>query len=248
MASPAGAARFQTTQWSLVLAAGTRGTSTAEEALARLCSIYWYPVFAFIRRRGHDTDDAQELTQSFFTRLVEKNDVGMADRARGRFRTFLLTSCEHFLANQRDRDRRIKRGGGVIHIPIEMVAAEERYERQCGHDETPERVYQREWTLTLLDSVLKTLRAEYEAAGNARVFERLAGFLTYDESAGTYVDAGRDLDMTPAAVKVATYRLRNRFRDALRESVADTVASAADVDDEIRYLLQTLERPNSNHS
>lgn len=236
-----GRARFATTQWSLVLAAGNRGSPSAEEALARLCALYWYPVFAFVRREGYGSDDARELTQSFFTRLIEKNDLEDADRSRGRFRSFLSAACRHFLSNERDFAGRLKRGGDAVRIPIDVALAEGRYQRALAHSETPERLYDRQWCLILLDSVLETLRQEYTAAGKEILFDRLCGFLTFDESAGTYADAARDLGMTPAAVKVAAYRLRGRYRDALRRTVADTVGSEADVDDEIRYLLKTLE-------
>ena len=225
-----------------MLAAGRRGSPDAEEALARLCSLYWYPVFAFVRRQGHCSDEAQELTQGFFTRLIDKNDLEDADRNRGRFRTFLLAGCRHFLSNELDRARRLKRGGDSVRIPIDVAHAEGRYQRALAHGETPERLFDRQWCLTLLDRVLDALREEYAAAGREGVFARLSGFLTFDESAGTYAEAARELGMTQAAVKVAVYRLRGRYRDALRRCVADTVATDAEVEDEIRYLLKTLER------
>lgn len=232
--------RFATTQWSLVLAAGERGSAGAEEALARLCSLYWYPVFAFVRRQGHPSDEAQDLTQGFFARLIEKGDLAGADRSRGRFRSFLLTACQHFLSNERDRTRALKRGGGLLPMSIDVVAAEGRYARALAHSETPERLYDRQWCLTLLAGILDDLREDYEASGKARVFDRLKNFLTADEGAGTQVEAARDLGMTAAAVKVAVHRLRRRYREALRRRVADTVESAEDVEDEIRYLLKTL--------
>jgi DNA-directed RNA polymerase specialized sigma24 family protein len=238
---PGAGAHFATTRWSLVLAAASRGTAGGEEALSRLCSLYWYPVFAFVRRQGYDLADAEELTQGFFARLIEKNDLEDADRSRGRFRTFLLTSCQHFLSNERDRARRLKRGGDVIHLPIDLALAEERYERSLGHEETPALLFDRQWSLTLIDSVLDSLREEYRAAGRENLFERLRGFLTFDDSAGSYAGAGRELGMTEAAVKVAAYRLRNRFRDTFRQQIADTVASAEEVDDEIRHLIATLQ-------
>jgi RNA polymerase sigma-70 factor (ECF subfamily) len=236
-----GRARFATTQWSLVLAAGDRGSPAAEEALASLCSVYWYPVFAFVRRRGYSSDEAQDLTQSFFARLIEKNDLGDADQSRGRFRSFLLTACRHFLANEWDRTRRLKRGGNWVRIPVDVALAEGRYQRALASSETPEQLYDRQWCLTLLEGVLDTLRQEYAAAGKERLFARLHGFLTFDDSAGTYADAARDLEMTPAAVKVAAYRLRRRYRDTLRRCIADTVAADSEVDDEIRHLLRTLQ-------
>jgi RNA polymerase sigma-70 factor (ECF subfamily) len=154
-ASPRDGGRFDTTQWSLVLAAGRRGSAAGEEALGSLCSQYWYPVFAFIRRRGYSVDEAQDLTQGFFARLIEKGDLAAADRNRGRFRTFLLTACRHYLANERDRARAGKRGGGRAPLSIDVVAAEGRYERALADAETPERLYDRHWCLALLEGVLE---------------------------------------------------------------------------------------------
>jgi RNA polymerase sigma-70 factor (ECF subfamily) len=236
----AGRGRFATTQWSLVLAAGGRGSAAGEEALARLCSLYWYPIFAFVRRQGHATDEAQDLTQGFFTRLLEKDDLAAADRSRGRFRSFLLTACQHFLSNERDRALARKRGGGRVPLSIDVAVADGRYERALAHSETPERLYDRQWCLTLLAGVLDDLRLDYEAAGRERLFDRLKDFLTANEGAGTYADAAGELRMTPGAVKVAVHRLRRRYREALRRRVAETVESAEDIDDEIRHLLKTL--------
>ena len=230
----AGRGRFATTQWSLVLAAGETG---ADEALARLCSLYWYPVFAFVRRQGHSADEAQDLTQGFFTRLLEKRELGDADPNRGRFRSFLLTACCHFIANERDRTRAIKRGGDAVAIPIDIIEAEGKYERALVSEETPELLYERQWAFTLLAGVLQTLRSEYAAAGNGRLFDRLSVLLTDPD--GTHADAARDLDMTLPAVKMAVHRLRRRYREAVRERVADTVSSAEEVDDEIRHLMKS---------
>jgi RNA polymerase sigma-70 factor (ECF subfamily) len=232
--------RFATTQWSLVLAAGDRGTTGADEALASLCSLYWYPIFAFVRRQGHGADEAQDLTQGFFTRLIEKGDLGDADRSRGRFRSFLLAACQHFLSNERDREQALKRGGGRVPLSIDVAAAEGRYERAFAHSETPEHLYDRQWSLALLTAVLDSLREEYVAAGNERLFDRLKGFLTADENAGTHAGAAVDLGMTTGAVKVAVHRLRRRYREALRQRVADTLASPDEIDDEIRHLLASL--------
>lgn len=229
--------RFATTQWSLVLAAARSGEGDAE-ALARLCSLYWYPVFAFVRRQGHPADEAQDLTQGFFTRLLEKRELEAADRDRGRFRSFLLTACCHFISNEKDRMRAIKRGGGAASISIDLVEAEGRYERALANVETPERLYERQWALTLMDVVLASLRNEYIAAGNERVFDRLSAFLT--DHAGTYADAARELGMSIPAVKMAMHRLRRRYREALRQRVADTVDSPEEVDDEIRHLMKSV--------
>lgn len=235
-----GGGRFATTQWSLVLAAGQRGSAEAEDALARLCTLYWYPVFAFVRRRGHPSHEAQDLTQGFFARLIEKGDLSAADRSRGRFRSFLLTNCEFFLANERDRAGARKRGGGQAPLSIDVATAEGRYERELAHSETPERLYERQWCLTLLDAVFEALRAEHAAAGKAHLFDRLKEFLTAGEDAGTHADAARDLGTTAGAVKVAVHRLRRRYREELRRRVADTVGAGEDVEDELRYLLKTL--------
>jgi RNA polymerase sigma-70 factor (ECF subfamily) len=237
---PGTGGRFETTQWSLVLAAGQRGSAAADEALARLCALYWYPVFAFVRRKGYSTEDAQDLTQGFFARLIEKGDLGAADRSRGRFRSFLLTACQYFLANERDRERAQKRGGGRIPLSIDVAVAEGRYERALGHGETPERLYDRQWGLTLLDAVFTTLRAEHAAAGKADLFDRLKEFLIAGEGAGSHADAARELGLSAGAVKVAVHRLRRRYREELRRQVADTVGSDDEVQDEIRHLFQTL--------
>jgi RNA polymerase sigma-70 factor (ECF subfamily) len=242
-ASPGAGHRFETTEWSLVLAAGRRGSASAEEALARLCSLYWYPVFAFVRRKGHSTEDAQDLTQGFFARLIEKGDLGAADRGRGRFRSFLLTNCLFFLANERDRALRQKRGGGHMLLSIDVAAAESRYERALAHAETPERLYDRQWCLALLDAVFETLREEYAAAGKAGVFDHLKEFLADGKDAGTHADAARELGVSAGAVKVAVHRLRRRYREELRRRVADTVGSDEEVEDEMRYLLETLGPP-----
>jgi RNA polymerase sigma-70 factor (ECF subfamily) len=235
--------RFETTEWSLVLAAGQGESTAAEQALARLCALYWYPVFAFVRRKGHAPEDAQDLTQGFFARLIEKGDLGDADRTRGRFRTFLLTACQHYLANEHDRARAAKRGGGLAPSPIDAAVAERRYERALSHDETPERAYDRQWCLTLLDGVFEALRDDYAASGKAELFDRLKDFVTADEDAGTHADAARALGTTAGAIKVAVHRLRRRFREELLRQVADTLGPDQDVEDEIRYLLATVGPP-----
>lgn len=233
-------ANFTTTRWSLILAAGERGSADAEQALARLCTLYWYPVFAFVRRQGHGADAAQDLTQGFFSVLIGKGALAQADRARGRFRSFLLASCQHFLANERDRDQALKRGGGVVPIPIDIIEAEQRYERALSHAETPERFYDRQWCLTLLDAVLDDLRAHYVAAGKGHLFDTLKGCLTGTEDAANPTSLARDLDMTVGAVKVAIHRLRHRYGEFLRARITECVSSQQDIDEEIRHLLASL--------
>jgi RNA polymerase sigma-70 factor (ECF subfamily) len=238
----AGGGRFATTQWSLVLAAGLRRSAADEDALARLCVLYWYPVFAFVRRRGHSAEGAEDLTQGFFARLIEKGDLASADRSRGRFRSFLLSACQHFLANEKERTRAQKRGGGRPALSIDAAAAERRYERALGHDETPEVLYERQWCLALLAGVLEDLQDEYRATGRERVFDRLKAFLTAEDDGGTYAEAARDLAITEGGVKVAVHRLRSRYRQTLHATVAATVADPDDVADEIQHCLRALAR------
>ena len=191
-------------------------------------------------RQGYRAEDAQDLTQGFFARLIEKGDLRAADRNRGRFRSFLLTNCQYFLANERDRAVAQKRGGGRLPLSIDVASAESRYARALAHSETPERLYDRQWCLALLDGVFEILRAEYVGTGRADHFDRLKEFLTAGPDAGTHADAARDLGTSAGAVRVAVHRLRRRYREELRRRVADTVGSDPDVEDEIRYLLKTL--------
>jgi len=236
----AGGGRFATTQWSLVLAAGLRRSAADEDALARLCALYWYPVFAFVRRRGHSTEDAEDLTQGFFARIIEKGDLASADQSRGRFRSFLLSACQHFLANQGERRLARKRGGGQPALSIDVADAESRYARALGHEDTPEVLYERQWCLTLLAGVLEEVGDEYRSTGRERLFDRLKPFLTAEDDGGTYAEAARDLTMEEGAVKVAVHRLRKRYRQALCATVASTVASPDDVADEIQCCLRAL--------
>jgi RNA polymerase sigma-70 factor (ECF subfamily) len=193
-----------------------------------------------VRRRGHSADDAQDLTQGFFTRLIEKGVIGDADRSRGRFRSFVLSACQFFLANERDRAFALKRGAGRVPLSIDVAAAEGRYEQALAHGETPERLYDRQWCLALLDGVLEAVRAEYAGSGREATFDRLQPFLTGGDDAGTHADAARDLGTSAGAVKVAVHRLRRRYREELRRRVADTLDSDEDVEDELRCLLKTL--------
>lgn len=237
------AARFATTRWSLVLAAGATESPARREALASLCALYWPPVFAFVRGHGHAPEAAEDLTQGFFARLIEKGDISDADREKGRFRSFLLAACRHYLANERDRASARKRGGGRPVFSIDAADAEERYARALAHTQTPEAAYERQWGLTLLAGVLDDLRDDYAATGRERVFERLKGFLTGADDAAAYPAAAADLGTSEGAVKVAVHRLRARYRAALRARVAETVSSEDAVGDEIRYLIRVLGGP-----
>lgn len=229
---------FRTTRWSLVAAAGEVAGTARSAALADLCRLYWYPVYAHIRRRTPDSHKAEDLTQAFFARLLEKNDIAAADPARGRFRTFLLSACQHFVANQHDHETAAKRGGGVRPLPIDFGAGEERFTLEPADRVTPEAEFERRWAMTLLDQTLRELRAEYAEGGKATLFDVLKGTLTGD--CVPYRELSRRLSLTEGAVKVAVHRLRQRYRDKLRAVIAETVDTPDDVDDEIRDLFAAL--------
>jgi RNA polymerase sigma-70 factor (ECF subfamily) len=243
VATPDKPQRFATTQWSLVLAAGLPGSPDARDALATLCGLYWHPCYAFVRRRGYAADAAFDLTQGFFLRLLEKNDLASVDRERGRFRTWLLAVLKHHLANDWHREQAQKRGGGAAHLSIDGAEAESQYERlEPSHDLTPERLFERRWALALLQRALDTLRAEYVRLGKADLFERLSGSLTGDAAAPpTYQALATDLGMSEGNVKVTVHRLRGRYRALIQEEIARTVEREEDVDDELRCLLAALE-------
>jgi RNA polymerase sigma-70 factor (ECF subfamily) len=240
MAGDPSAARFPTTCWSRVAAAGGRAAPGAREALAGLCAAYWYPIYAFIRRRGNDPDRALDLTQDYFARLLERGTVAAADPARGRFRSFLLADCTRFLADRREHDGAAKRGGGVAPLSIDARDAEGRYTREPAHGRTPERLFERSWALALLDAVLARLRAEYEGSGRGAAFEILKVTLTEAPGSVPHAELARRLGSTAGAAQVAVHRLRRRYRDLVREAIAATVADEADVEGEIRDLFAAL--------
>ena len=231
---------FVTTHWSLVVSAGRDDTPQARDALEKLCRNYWPPIYAFVRRQGHGPHDAQDLTQEFFARLLEKQQFAAADPARGRFRSFLLASLKHFLANEWDKARAQKRGGGQILIPIDAAAAE----TSCGFEPadqlTAEKNFERRWALTLLEQVLRRLRAEYVSDDRENLFEQLKSTLTEASRTVGYAEIATRLGTTEGAVKVAVHRLRQRYREVLRAEIADTVASSEEVEDEIRNLFAAL--------
>jgi RNA polymerase sigma-70 factor (ECF subfamily) len=231
---------FATTHWSLILAAKGRDTPEADEALAALCATYWYPLYAFIRRRGRDPDRAADLTQEFFTRLLEKDYLRSVDPSKGRFRAFLLAACKHFLANEFDREIAQKRGGGRGPVSIDRRDAEGRYLAEPSHELTPERLYERRWALTLLGQALDRLGWEFHRSGKGALYDRLKVILTGAEGAVSYVQIGAALGMTEGAVKKAAQRLRQRYRAILRERIAETVADPGQVEDEIRTLFAVL--------
>jgi RNA polymerase sigma-70 factor (ECF subfamily) len=229
--------RFATTRWTLIVAA-QQPAAEARAALADLCGVYWYPLYAYIRRRGHDASTAEDLTQAFFTRLLEKDVLAAANPDKGRFRSFLLTSCQHFLANERERANALKRGGGRV-VSLDLGGAEARYRREPESHQTPERHFERHWALTLLAQVLERLRGEYEAGGKGRLFAALKGQLT-GEGTADYATLGAELGLRKGSVKAAVHRLRKRYGELLRAEIADTVASPEEVEDEIRALFAAL--------
>jgi len=231
-------ARFHTTQWTLILSAAA-DDAEAGSALNALCQSYWYPVYAFIRRQGHGAPEAEDLTQAFFTRLIEKTYLAQVDRKRGRFRSFLLTAVKHFLANERDRVMTQKRGGGALHVPLDFIDAEKKYAHEPASGLTPEEIFEKRSAMALLDAALRRLRLEFEARGDTRQFEALAPLLTGDSDA-FYERAAAELGMSRGALRVALHRMRRRFRVILRDLVASLVAEPDQVDDEIRHLVNAI--------
>ncbi len=236
----AGDGQFATTHWSLVVAARDRAAPEARDALAALCGLYWYPLYAFVRRQGHPADQAQDLTQGFFARLLEPDFFKAVDRSRGKFRSFLLAACKHYLANERDRARAVKRGGGRPVLSLDFAGADQRYHHEPAHQLTPERLFERRWALTLLDQVLTRLRQEFDEAGKAAVFQTLKGVLTGESGKVPYHDLAARLALSEGAVKVAVHRLRRRYRELLREEIARTLDDPGLVEEEIRDLFAAL--------
>lgn len=233
-------ARFATTNWSVVLAAGDAAAPQSRQALASLCQGYWYPLYAYIRRQGHAPEPALDLTQEFFLRFLEKDFLRAVDRGKGRFRSFLLAACKHFLANERDRILAKKRGGGATIVSIIADEAEQRYGLEPAYTSTPEKLFERRWALTLLDQVLTRLRQEFADSGKTRLFELLKTFLTGEKTTSGYAQAGAELGMSEGSVKVAVHRLRGRYRELLREEISRTLDDASQVEDEIRDLFAAL--------
>lgn len=237
---PPQAAGFALTHWTVVLAAGRSDSPDAHDALEKLCRAYWPPIYAFVRRQGYNPHDAQDLTQGFFARLLEKNTFADADRAKGRFRSFLLGALKHFLANEWDKANAQKRGGGKMLIPIDTSAAESSCGFELADQVTAEKVFERRWALTLLDQVLRRLRQEHVEAGKELLFEQLKQTLTEASRAVPYAAIASRLGASEGAIKVAVHRLRQRYRELLRQEIANTVGSAGEVEDELRNLFAAL--------
>jgi RNA polymerase sigma factor (sigma-70 family) len=235
-----GPSQFPTTRWTLVVAAGDPHRKEARSALASLCENYWYPLYAYLRRRGYSADEAQDLTQEFFVRVLEGRYLDRAEPEKGRFRSFILTSLKFFVADEEDRQRARKRGGGAL-VPLEFSTGEERYQREPAHDETPERIFERRWALSVLDRVVERLRNEFVHHGRPEHFERLKMFLL-GQSDAPYAALAREMNTSEGALKVAIHRLRKRYRELFRQEIADTVADPADVESELRFLAAVLSK------
>ncbi len=223
-----------------MLATRQAGSPEAVSALETLCETYWFPVYSFIRRSGRSTDEARDLTQAFFTRVLEKNYFRDAEQTRGRFRTFLLASVRHFLANERDAEMARKRGGGFAHVPLEFESEERRFHHEPSEDDTPERLYERRWALAALDAAMTRLGTRYEGT-RRHVFDELRPLLTGDEPA-SYATLSARLNATEGALRVAVHRMRRQFAASLREVIAETVENEQAIDDELRYLKAIVSR------
>jgi len=241
-----GGADFTTTHWSVVMQAGDGDTPQAMQALETLCRSYWYPLYAYVRRNGHSPHDAQDLTQEFFARLLERKYIRHADRNQGRFRTFLLTSLKHFLINDWKKGNREKRGGGQKVLSLDEETAESRFATEPATAQPPDSLYDRGWAAILLDRALAALRAEFEQSGKLDLFERLKVFVWGEKNALSYAAMAAQLGMTEGAVKVAVHRLRQRNGELLRAEVAQTVSTPAEVNEELRYLVSVIREGLAN--
>ena len=234
------AAGFPTTHWSCVLRAGDPGDQQGRDALERLCRDYWYPLYVFSRRQGLDREQASDLVQGFLADLIERRDLAKADPSRGRFRSFLRTACANFLSHCRDHDLAMKRGGGRTPVSIDLQDAEGRYINEPVHEITAERLFERRWTMVLLEHVLTRLESEATRGGKSELFNRLRPLLDGNDLSESYEQIGETLQMSEGAVKVAAHRLRSRYRQLLREEVGRTVADPGEIDEEIADLLRAL--------
>jgi RNA polymerase sigma-70 factor (ECF subfamily) len=231
---------FATTRWSMVVSAGRQSSPHARRALEDLCENYWYPLYAYVRRRVVDVNEAQDLTQAFFAELLEKNYVGSADAERGRFRAYLLTALKHFLSKQWKKAKAQKRGGGQAPIPLDFERADSTIQIEPAAGLTPEQYYDQQWAITLLRKIMERLASELSSAGKGNQFEELKGFIVGDHEGTTYAQAAKKLDMSEAAAKKAASRMRRRYRELLKQEISQTVAGPDEVEDELRNLFAVL--------
>src|SRR6266567_2858083 len=231
---------FATTHWSVILAAKEGDSPSVQEALEKLCRTYWYPVYAYLRRRGCGEQDAQDLTQGFFAQLLERRSIQSVEREKGKFRSFLLASLNYYVADERDRANAQKRGGGRKIFSLDVQEAEQRYRLEPVDERSPDKLFERRWAMTLLDQVLARLGQEFADAGKRELFERLQAFLVEGTGDKTFAQLAQEVGMTEEAVKKAAQRMRRRYHQLFREEIAQTVASPAEVDDELRHLCAVL--------
>jgi RNA polymerase sigma-70 factor (ECF subfamily) len=238
--SSGGGGRFVTTRWTLVLAAADTASPDSREALAALCQDYWYPLYVYARRRGHGPEDARDLTQGFFAKLLEKNYLKAADRERGKFRTFMLTALQRYMANEWDRERAQKRGGGKPPISLDLEWAEGGLAQEPADDMTPEDVFERCWAMAQFEKVIERMRGEMSLPGREARFELLKGYVTGEGGNLPYREVAKQLEVSESSVKVAVHRMRKRFGELLREEVRQTVDRPESVDAEVRHLLSSV--------
>jgi DNA-directed RNA polymerase specialized sigma24 family protein len=234
------AGQFDTTHWSVVMVAGQDSSAASREAMEKLCRTYWYPLYAFVRRRGYEAHEAQDLTQSFFARRLEKDYLSAVDRSKGKFRSFLLASLEHFLVNEWRRTCALKRGGGVVFVPLDEETAEQQYLQGPATNLSAEQCYEQQWATTLLEQVLGRLREEFNATGKAELFGEIKIFLTGEKRAVSYAELAARLGTTEAALKMAVSRMRQRYGELLRSEIAMTVSSPEEIEEELRALFAAL--------
>src|ERR1043166_5945736 len=238
--TPAANKWFTTTHWSVVLAAGHDSSLGSQEALEQLCRTYWYPLYAYVRRRGYSPTEAQDLTQGFFARLLARNDLAQVHPQKGKFRSFLLASLQHFLADEWDKASAHKRGGQATILSLDEPAAEQRYQQDPASKLSPEKIFDRRWALTVLDRAQASLKAEFATDGKSDLFEALKNFLSGEKPGETHAQVAARLGKSSDAVRCAVQRLRHRYGELIRTEVANTVATSANVDEEIRHLLEAI--------
>jgi RNA polymerase sigma-70 factor (ECF subfamily) len=237
---PGSKAWFVTTHWSVVLSAQDPHCPRSREALESLCRTCWYPLYSYVRRSGHSPPDAEDLTQGFFARLLEKDYLKTAAREKGRFRTFLLVALKRYLANEWDRQHAQKRGGFASVVMIDQEMAESRFASEAVHNLSPDLIFDRQWAMTLLERTMTQLQQEYAASGRSRLFKNLRSCVAKDESALPYAEIAGRLKLTEAAVKMAVSRLRTRYREILQHEIAQTVSTPEEIEEEIRHLFSAF--------
>jgi RNA polymerase sigma-70 factor (ECF subfamily) len=231
---------FATTHWTVVLAAGRSSTPQSAHALEELCRAYWFPLYVYVRRRGHSKEDAEDLTQAFFTTLLEKNHLASLNSERGRFRAFLLASLKHFLANEWDKSQCQKRGGGIPHLSLDWQTADTKFQVAATNEPEPDQAFDREWAQTLLAKVIGRLENENKLDGRGKQFTQLKSFLTVGGNESSYREAAKNLNADETAVRVAVHRLRKRYRQLLREEISQTLSDPADLEEEMRALFNAF--------